>query len=176
MSDSAKSPGPDQLRLEAAQKRAELGETIDQLMAKTDVKARAAHLVHEKAPQPVREHPRQVLAAAAAAVAVATGLVIWGLKRRGSGGGGQVKPQQLKPKHLKVEHLRAEQLKAELHKAELVKAELLKQAKAAQAKAAQVKAVRVKRKPKSTFVKQLKQLKKWKRKTQRRCGAHGKWG
>ncbi|MCK8679019.1 DUF3618 domain-containing protein [Streptomyces lichenis] len=172
MSDSAKSPGPDQLRLEAAQKRAELGETLDQLMAKTDVKARAAQLVHEKAPQPVREHPRQVLAAAAAAVAVATGLVIWGLKRRG-GGGGQVKPQQLKPKHLKVERLTAEQLKAELHKAELVKAELLKQAKAAQAKAAQVKAVRVKRKPTSPFAKQLKKLK---RKTQRKCGAHGKWG
>ncbi|WP_256105381.1 DUF3618 domain-containing protein [Streptomyces sp. ODS05-4] len=100
MSDSAKSPGPDQLRLEAAQKRAELGETIDQLMAKTDVKARAAHLVHEKAPQPVREHPGPVLAAAAAAVALVTGLVVWGIKRSGNGGG-RVRAKHVTPKYAK---------------------------------------------------------------------------
>ncbi|MEE1754888.1 DUF3618 domain-containing protein [Streptomyces sp. SP18CS02] len=48
-------PGPDQLRLEAARKRQELGDTIEQLVAKTDVKARAARLVHRKTPEPVRD-------------------------------------------------------------------------------------------------------------------------
>ncbi|PRH80090.1 hypothetical protein C6N75_06030 [Streptomyces solincola] len=121
MSDSAKSPGPDQLRLEAAQKRAELGETIDQLMAKTDVKARAAHLVHEKAhlvhekaPQPVREHPGPVLAAAAAAVALVTGLVVWGIKRSGNGGG-RVRAKHVTPKYAKPKRKYVKQVERATH-------------------------------------------------------------
>ncbi|MCP9988509.1 hypothetical protein LUX01_19295 [Streptomyces sudanensis] len=35
---------PDELRLEAARKRQELVETLDQLMAKTDLRARAARM------------------------------------------------------------------------------------------------------------------------------------
>ncbi|GAA2429838.1 MULTISPECIES: DUF3618 domain-containing protein [Streptomyces] len=82
--DTHHTPGPDELRLQAARKRQELGETIDQLMAKTDVKARAALLVHDKTPEPVREHSRQLLAAVAA-VAVA-GVVLWQLRRTGKWG------------------------------------------------------------------------------------------
>ncbi|BCJ47423.1 hypothetical protein GCM10010168_17810 [Actinoplanes ianthinogenes] len=40
MSDPKKSPDPDQLRAEIEQTRAELGETVEALAAKTDVKAR----------------------------------------------------------------------------------------------------------------------------------------
>ncbi|OII59721.1 DUF3618 domain-containing protein [Streptomyces sp. CC77] len=54
---------PDELRLEAAQKRQELVETLDQLIARTDLRARAAHAVHGER-RPV------VLAAAAAGGAV----------------------------------------------------------------------------------------------------------
>ncbi|MER7107600.1 DUF3618 domain-containing protein [Streptomyces sp. NPDC000229] len=78
------SPGPDELRLQAARKRQELGETIDQLMAKTDVKARAALLVHDKTPEPVREHPRRLLAVVAAGVVA--GVVLWQLRRSGKWG------------------------------------------------------------------------------------------
>ncbi|MCP9959437.1 MULTISPECIES: hypothetical protein [Streptomyces] len=52
---------PDELRLEAARKRQELVETLDQLMAKTDLRARAARM------------DRRPLVAAAA---VAAGLVV----------------------------------------------------------------------------------------------------
>ncbi|MFJ8646825.1 DUF3618 domain-containing protein [Streptomyces sp. NPDC093546] len=82
--ETRKAPGPDELRREAARKRQELGETIDQLMARTDVKARAAHLVHDKTPEPVRNHPRPVLAAVAAMVVA--GVVLWQLRRSGKWG------------------------------------------------------------------------------------------
>ncbi|MFF8292271.1 DUF3618 domain-containing protein [Streptomyces sp. NPDC016309] len=82
--DTHHTPGPDELRLQAARKRQELGETIDQLMAKTDVKARAAHLVHEKTPEPVRENSRTILAAVAAVVVA--GVVLWQLRRTGKWG------------------------------------------------------------------------------------------
>ncbi|MCS0637306.1 DUF3618 domain-containing protein [Streptomyces sp. LP05-1] len=78
------SPSPDRLRLEAAQKRAELGDTIDQLMAKTDVKAHAAKLVHEHTPEPVRRNAGPLLGAVAALVV--TGVVLWRLRRSGKWG------------------------------------------------------------------------------------------
>ncbi|MFF9868741.1 DUF3618 domain-containing protein [Streptomyces sp. NPDC013953] len=82
--EAPKLAGPDELRREAARKRQELGETIDRLMARTDVKARAAHLVHEKTPEPVRQHPRQILAAVA--MVVVAGVAVWQLRRTGKWG------------------------------------------------------------------------------------------
>ncbi|MDT9681384.1 hypothetical protein RND61_04745 [Streptomyces sp. TRM76323] len=65
--------GPDELRLEAAHKRQELVETIDQLVAKTDLRARAA-----------RMDRRPLVAAAAAAAALAVlAVVLTSRTRRG---------------------------------------------------------------------------------------------
>ncbi|MFG3493472.1 DUF3618 domain-containing protein [Streptomyces sp. NPDC047928] len=77
---TSEAQGPDALRREAARKRQELGETIEQLVAKADVKRRAAHLVHDRTPEAVRvraghavetgrRHPGPVLAVGAAALA-----------------------------------------------------------------------------------------------------------
>ncbi|MDN3295124.1 DUF3618 domain-containing protein [Streptomyces ficellus] len=82
--ETPQTPGPDELRREAARKRQELGDTIEQLMAKADVKSRAVHLVHDKTPEPVRRHPGPVLAAAAAVIVA--GVVLWQLRRTGKWG------------------------------------------------------------------------------------------
>lgn len=66
---------PDELRLEAARKRQELAETLDQLMARTDLRARAA-----------RMDRRPLVAASAAAVALAVlAAVLMGRPRHGGG-------------------------------------------------------------------------------------------
>ncbi|AOT58316.1 MULTISPECIES: hypothetical protein [Streptomyces] len=62
---------PDELRLEAARKRQELVETIDQLMAKTDLRARAA-----------RVDRRPVVAASAGTAALAVLGVVLAARRR----------------------------------------------------------------------------------------------
>ncbi|MEU9983441.1 DUF3618 domain-containing protein [Streptomyces sp. NPDC050856] len=88
-------PGPDELRREAARKRQELGDTIDQLMAKTDVKRRAAQAVHDRTPEAVRDtalqavetgrrHQGPVIAALVAVVVA--GIVVRQLRRRGKWG------------------------------------------------------------------------------------------
>ncbi|MET9799991.1 DUF3618 domain-containing protein [Streptomyces sp. NPDC006368] len=82
--ETSRTPGPDELRLQAARKREELGETIDQLMARTDVKARAARLVHDKTPEQVRSNPKPFIAAVA--TVVVAGIVLWQLRRSGKWG------------------------------------------------------------------------------------------
>ncbi|WP_374983613.1 hypothetical protein [Streptomyces fradiae] len=62
---------PDELRLEAARKRQELVETIDQLMAKTDLRTRAA-----------RVDPRPVVAVSAGTAALAVLGVVLAARRR----------------------------------------------------------------------------------------------
>ncbi|URM91811.1 hypothetical protein LUW75_19610 [Streptomyces sp. MRC013] len=67
---------PDELRLEAARKREELIETLDQLVAKTDLRARAA-----------RMDRRPLVAASAAAVALVVLAVVLSARSRRTGGG-----------------------------------------------------------------------------------------
>lgn len=67
---------PDELRLEAARKREELIETLDQLVAKTDLRARAA-----------RMDRRPLVAASAAAVALVVLAVALSARSRRTGGG-----------------------------------------------------------------------------------------
>ncbi|MCP9960580.1 DUF3618 domain-containing protein [Streptomyces somaliensis] len=66
---------PDELRLEAARKREELVETLDQLAAKTDLRARAA-----------RVDRRPLVAASAAAVALVVLAVVLSARSRRAGG------------------------------------------------------------------------------------------
>ncbi|MEU3446812.1 hypothetical protein AB0H29_06215 [Streptomyces thermolilacinus] len=66
---------PDELRLEAARKRQELVETIDQLMAKTDLRARAA-----------RMDRRPLVAASAGTVALAVLGAVLATRTRHRGG------------------------------------------------------------------------------------------
>jgi hypothetical protein len=66
---------PDELRLEAAQRREELVETLDQLVAKTDLRARFARA----------DHRPLVLAAAAVGAAVVLAGVLLGRSRQGKG-------------------------------------------------------------------------------------------
>ncbi|WP_149179545.1 DUF3618 domain-containing protein [Streptomyces sp. TRM49041] len=66
---------PDELRLEAERKRQELAETLDQLMAKTDLRARAAQVDYR---------PVLLVAAAMAAAALVAGVL---LSRTRHGGG-----------------------------------------------------------------------------------------
>ncbi|WP_228983130.1 hypothetical protein [Streptomyces sp. DH12] len=65
---------PDELRLEAAQRREELVETLDQLVAKTDLRARFARADH-----------RPLVLAAAVGVAVVLAGVLLGRSRQGKG-------------------------------------------------------------------------------------------
>jgi hypothetical protein len=71
------------LRAEIAQTRAELGETVEALAAKTDVKARTAALKARAADAVRGPAVRRSVAPAAAAAALATGvlLVVRGRKR-----------------------------------------------------------------------------------------------
>ncbi|MCQ0022240.1 DUF3618 domain-containing protein [Streptomyces somaliensis DSM 40738] len=66
---------PDELRLEAARKREELVETLDQLAAKTDLRARAA-----------RVDRRPLVAASAAAVALVVLAAVLSARSRRAGG------------------------------------------------------------------------------------------
>ncbi|WP_175412654.1 hypothetical protein [Streptomyces sp. TRM64462] len=70
---------PDLLRLEAAQKRQELADTLDQLMARTDLRARAAQMDYR---------PVILVAAAVGAAAVAAGVLLT-LARHGGRNGGR---------------------------------------------------------------------------------------
>ncbi|WP_236241110.1 hypothetical protein [Streptomyces sp. CC228A] len=63
---------PDELRLEAAQKRQELVETLDQLIARTDLRARAARAAHGE------RRPAFLAAAAAAGAVVVLAAVLAG--------------------------------------------------------------------------------------------------
>ncbi|KUH37544.1 MULTISPECIES: DUF3618 domain-containing protein [Streptomyces] len=65
---------PDELRLEAAQRREELVETLDQLVAKTDLRARFARA----------DHRPMVLVAAAVGAVVLAGVLL-SRSRQGKG-------------------------------------------------------------------------------------------
>ena len=72
-----------ELRAEIAQTRAELGETVEALAARTDVKARTAALKVKAADAVRSAAARRSMAPAAAVAALATGvvLVVRGRKR-----------------------------------------------------------------------------------------------
>ncbi|GAA4924537.1 hypothetical protein ACFPM3_31240 [Streptomyces coeruleoprunus] len=67
--------GPDELRLEAARKRRELTDTLEQLMARTDLRARAARV----------DYRPLILAAAALGIAAIAAGVLLGRTRHGGG-------------------------------------------------------------------------------------------
>lgn len=75
----SQSPEPDQLREEIADTRRELGDTVEALAAKTDVKAQAKQKV-EEGKTAVSRNPLPLLAAAAATVSAAGAWVV--IKRR----------------------------------------------------------------------------------------------
>ena len=83
-------PDPDQLREEIAQTREQLGETVEALAAKADVKAQAKERVEEgkeQAKAKVAEVGGQVRERQSAVMAIAGGcaallLLIWLLRRR----------------------------------------------------------------------------------------------
>jgi hypothetical protein len=70
---------PEQIQNEIEHTREELGDTIEALAAKADVKAH----VHERVQRTKASLPSPVVLGAVAAVVVA-GLVAWRLKKRGS--------------------------------------------------------------------------------------------
>lgn len=69
---------PEQIREEIEATRRELGDTVEALAAKTDVKAH----VRERIGRTRASLPNPVVFAAVAAAAVAAGLVAWRLTRR----------------------------------------------------------------------------------------------
>jgi hypothetical protein len=75
--EAAKDPA--QIREEIEETRRELGDTVEALAAKADVKAH----VHERVQRTKASLPSPVVLGAVAAVVVA-GLVAWRLKKRGS--------------------------------------------------------------------------------------------
>jgi|HubBroStandDraft_1064217.scaffolds.fasta_scaffold112222_3 Protein of unknown function (DUF3618) len=91
MTDEPVSPdGPEQLRAEIEQTREELGRTAEQLVAKTDVKARAQAKVTDLTERAkdatsqvpgvlkqAREHRTQVIIAVGVLVALGVGVRIW---------------------------------------------------------------------------------------------------
>ncbi|MFE7764537.1 DUF3618 domain-containing protein [Streptomyces sp. NPDC057438] len=73
--------GPDELRRQIEQTRAQLGDTVEELAAKADVKARvhaAQADVRAKAHSAWERVPRQMVIVAGAGVAVVTvGVLVW---------------------------------------------------------------------------------------------------
>ncbi|ANH38151.1 hypothetical protein I601_1720 [Nocardioides dokdonensis FR1436] len=77
MADPQDKQTPEQIEAEIERTRERLGETIEALGAKADVKGRAAHRARS-----VREqHGTALVAGAAGAVVLAVGLVLWRRRR-----------------------------------------------------------------------------------------------
>jgi hypothetical protein len=76
--------GPEQIEADIARQRDELASTVDALQARLDVKARAKHKADDLRDRATTDQGRprpEVIAGAAAALALVTGLVLLRLRR-----------------------------------------------------------------------------------------------